>query len=189
MREIDWDRHPARVLVSHSATPWYPIPGHPDYAVNEAGEVLSIRRGSILMPWLNNMGYPTIRLYPARRNRLVHKLVALVFYGPCPEGQEVRHLDGDRTNPSAANLAYGTRRQNIEDMRAHGTHPSQRTPQSECSKGHTTTGRCDECHYAAKRAWVRKNVGTYAECDNCGRTVSVLNMTRHKKSARCQKGK
>lgn len=51
----------------------------------------------------------------------VHRAVAHVFHGPCPEGQEVRHLDGNPTNNHAANLAYGTRKQNMSDAILHGT--------------------------------------------------------------------
>ena len=47
---------------------------------------------------------------------LVHRLVALTFQGPCPQGQEVRHLDGDPLNNCADNLAYGTRTENILDV-------------------------------------------------------------------------
>ena len=46
----------------------------------------------------------------------VHQLVARTFLGPCPTGQEVRHLDGDPLNNRADNLAYGTRTENILDV-------------------------------------------------------------------------
>ena len=42
------------------------------------------------------------------------------FVGPCPEGQEVRHLDGDPTNNAINNLAYGTGSENKRDMYLHG---------------------------------------------------------------------
>lgn len=42
-------------------------------------------------------------------NRHVHSLVAATFHGPRPDGLEVLHLDGNRSNNSASNLAYGTR--------------------------------------------------------------------------------
>lgn len=47
---------------------------------------------------------------------LVHKLVALAFLGPCPDGQEVRHLDGDPLNNRVDNLEYGSRTENILDV-------------------------------------------------------------------------
>lgn len=51
----------------------------------------------------------------------VHRLVMYTFVGPCPEGQEVRHLDGDPSNNNLSNLAYGTRKQNMQDAVRHGT--------------------------------------------------------------------
>lgn len=51
----------------------------------------------------------------------VHALVLEAFVGPRPEGMECRHLDGDPTNNALANLAWGTRAENIADKRRHGT--------------------------------------------------------------------
>jgi hypothetical protein len=45
----------------------------------------------------------------------------LAFQGPCPNGLEVRHLDGNRTNPKLNNLKYGTRIENMQDAILHGT--------------------------------------------------------------------
>jgi hypothetical protein len=52
--------------------------------------------------------------------RHVHELVAEAFHGPCPEGQEVRHLNGNRFDNAARNLGYGTALQNAADREAHG---------------------------------------------------------------------
>lgn len=54
--------------------------------------------------------------------RSVHSLVAEAFLGPRPEGQEVRHLDGNGMNNDVSNLVYGTRQQNQRDRVEHGTH-------------------------------------------------------------------
>lgn len=51
----------------------------------------------------------------------VHRLVLQAFVGPCPEGMECRHLDGSHLNNRLENLAWGTREENMEDMRRHGT--------------------------------------------------------------------
>ena len=52
----------------------------------------------------------------------VHKLVAEAFLGPCPEGMEVAHNDGDPRNPRLENLRYATRSDNNRDKVKHGTH-------------------------------------------------------------------
>jgi HNH endonuclease len=56
--------------------------------------------------------------------KAVHRLVLEAFVGPCPEGMECRHLDGNRTNNRLDNLAWGTRIENHEDMKRHGTRPT-----------------------------------------------------------------
>lgn len=60
---------------------------------------------------------------------LIHRLVASAFIGPCPDGMEVLHVDGNSRNNNASNLRYGTRSENVADAYRHGrgiqgeTHP------------------------------------------------------------------
>lgn len=57
----------------------------------------------------------------------VHRVVALTFHGPCPDGMETRHWpDPDVTNNRPDNLCYGTKSDNQRDAVAHGTHPMTR---------------------------------------------------------------
>ncbi len=42
----------------------------------------------------------------------VHKLVMLSFVGPRPDGYEINHIDGDKSNNSLSNLGYVTPLQN-----------------------------------------------------------------------------
>lgn len=51
----------------------------------------------------------------------VHQLVLEAFVGKAPKGQECRHLDGNPRNNKLDNLAWGTHKENIEDMVRHGT--------------------------------------------------------------------
>jgi hypothetical protein len=51
----------------------------------------------------------------------VHHLVLEAFVGPCPPGQEARHVnDNDRANNALSNLAWGTHRENCADRDRHG---------------------------------------------------------------------
>lgn len=60
--------------------------------------------------------------YGKSRRTYVHILVAEAFHGPKPfDGACVRHLDGNPTNNSAANLAWGTALENEHDKLRHGT--------------------------------------------------------------------
>lgn len=54
-------------------------------------------------------------------SRQVHRLVLEAFVGPCPEGMECRHLDGNPANNHVDNLRWGTHVDNMADRKAHGT--------------------------------------------------------------------
>jgi hypothetical protein len=56
-----------------------------------------------------------------RHTKKVHHIVAEAFLGPAPEGQVVRHLDGNAENNAASNLCYGTAQENSNDAVRHGT--------------------------------------------------------------------
>jgi hypothetical protein len=42
-----------------------------------------------------------------------HKLIAETFLGPCPDGQEIDHIDADPLNNAISNLRYVTASENI----------------------------------------------------------------------------
>lgn len=71
----------------------------------------------------NDDGYPSVRVTIAgkRVRYAVHSLVALAHLPPRPSpAHEVRHLDGNKLNPHADNLAWGTRKENADDRELHG---------------------------------------------------------------------
>ena len=51
----------------------------------------------------------------------VHRLVLEAFVGPCPEGMEGCHNDGDASNNALSNLRWDTSSANKQDMIRHGT--------------------------------------------------------------------
>lgn len=51
----------------------------------------------------------------------VHRLVLEAFVGPCPEGMEGCHEDGDPTNNDLTNLRWDTHKGNMLDSVKHGT--------------------------------------------------------------------
>lgn len=57
----------------------------------------------------------------------VHRLVLEAFRGPCPEGMECRHIDGNQQNNWLSNLAWGTAKENAEDRVLQGRVPSLKT--------------------------------------------------------------
>lgn len=68
-------------------------------------------------------GYRSVDLFDGTHWKLyqVHRLVLAAFVGACPHGMESRHLDGDKTNNSRLNLAWGTHAENMADQVRHGT--------------------------------------------------------------------
>lgn len=58
-----------------------------------------------------------------RETRSAHALVLNAFVGPPRSiGMEPRHLDGTRSNNCLSNLVWGTKSENYDDRRRHGTH-------------------------------------------------------------------
>lgn len=49
------------------------------------------------------------------------QLVLITFVGPCPDGMESCHKDGNCLNDALYNLYWGTRAENIQDAINHGT--------------------------------------------------------------------
>lgn len=114
------------------------------YEVSDLGRVRSLtrwtpagtRKGRLLKTNISPSGYPQLgfRRDGKSRTQAVHRLVAAAFLGPRPEGQEVRHLDGNKINNRLDNLAYGTPSENSLDSIRHGTHPS--ASKTHCKRGH-----------------------------------------------------
>ena len=71
---------------------------------------------------MGRAGYPVVRLTRQSRCKThsVHRLVAEAFLGGCPAGHEVNHKDRDRWNPTASNLEYVTRSENMRHSFANG---------------------------------------------------------------------
>lgn len=69
---------------------------------------------------LTEYGY--IIVYRGSRSVRVHRIVLETFWGPCPTGQECRHLNGDRSdNRWPENIEWNTPKINQEDRIRHGT--------------------------------------------------------------------
>jgi hypothetical protein len=109
------------------------IPGFPGYRIGDDGSVWSNRgrNGRAGSGWRRirtdpdpgTGGYCRVALCAGgMKNLYVHRLVLQVFVGPCPEGMEACHNDGNRANNRLANLRWDTHQSNVDDMRAHGTH-------------------------------------------------------------------
>jgi hypothetical protein len=110
-----------RIIVDD---PWRDVVGFEGlYAVCEDGRVFSYRTRKLLKPSRRGGGYLRVTLCrDGRRLQLtVHGIVLNAFVGPCPPGQESRHGDGIASHNHLRNLCWGTRLENADDKRRHGT--------------------------------------------------------------------
>jgi predicted XRE-type DNA-binding protein len=82
------------------------------YLVYDDGRVASTTTGRYLKPGLSR-GYHSVQL-SNRRRVTVHKLVAEAFIGPRPDGCQVNHKNGIKTDNRVENLEYVTRSENMK---------------------------------------------------------------------------
>lgn len=121
------------------APEWREIPGYPGYEASDDGRVRSVERVQPNPSPSSRGGVRVLKervLRPAvdkRTGRVKHRLcidgvmhsafthalVCAAFHGPRLEGAQTRHLNGDHTDNRAANLAWGTPRENAADTVRH----------------------------------------------------------------------
>lgn len=115
---------------------WKPISDYEGaYEVSNMGRVRSLDRsyhkngfqyrisGKTLKQNQNGAGYYQVVLSGPKGqwNAFVHRLVAREFCAGYADNLVVRHLDGNKGNNRAENLAWGTRAENMADCKLHGT--------------------------------------------------------------------
>jgi len=118
---------------------WKEIPGYEGYYdASDQGRIRSVdrvvphaRHGTIKRKGKVLTSFPdpqsghfrlTLSVEGKVRNEKVHRLVALTWIGPCPDGFECCHEDGDPANNSESNLRWDTKSSNARDRIKHGTH-------------------------------------------------------------------
>lgn len=110
------------------------------YLVTREGVVKSLPRSwilngrpttnpsKVLSPYLTYRGYHSVGLCRGGRVKMtfVHKIVAAAFIGPKPDGTQINHKNGVKTDNRAENLEYVTPRQNIQHALSTGLRKSRR---------------------------------------------------------------
>lgn len=101
------------------------ITGYSEYLVSDEGNVYSLKSGEKrrLKLYRRDDEYIEVTLYNngQPKNFLVHRLVLEMFVGPCPEGMECCHFDGNKMNNHLSNLRWDTPLANTADQIRHGT--------------------------------------------------------------------
>jgi hypothetical protein len=109
---------------------WVPIDGYPGYEIDANGDVRSWHPWRRPSPHTHarrkgKIGYFVVDLLDesrVKRTLYIHRLLALAFLGPAPEGaDEVAHLNGVRDDNRLENLAWVSHAANMGHMVAHGT--------------------------------------------------------------------
>lgn len=111
------------------------IPGYANYAITKDGKVWSKpritphghkRKGRWLKSGICSNGYLGVVLHinSQKYSCSIHRLVLETYVGPCPEGMEACHNNGNRIDNLLGNLRWDTRSNNHQDAIQHGTHQS-----------------------------------------------------------------
>jgi len=108
---------------------WKPISGFEGYEVSILGRVRSFKKRGvggwaiskypqrILSPSIF-AGYELVNLRTNGKScgYRIHQLVMQSFVGPCPDGMEICHNDGNKRNNHLNNLRYDTHTNNMQDI-------------------------------------------------------------------------
>jgi len=88
-----------------------PHPRFPKYIVCRDGRIWSTKSEKWINGWADRAGHLRVDFEPrgVGRGWFIHRAVLETFVGPCPEGMECRHLDGNPKNNRLENLCWGTR--------------------------------------------------------------------------------
>lgn len=106
---------------------WKVIENCPNFEVSSDGEVRGLSsKGKLLVRGQSkgSHGYLMVNLKYADEHRgseTVHTLVCRVFHGERPHRADACHIDGNKENNCSDNLRWGSRKENINDQKIHGT--------------------------------------------------------------------
>lgn len=102
---------------------WKQHPEFKDYHFCDDGRVASYKKGKFRFISGTKCGQIGYRAIPVQGSKkiYVHRTICELFNGDPKEGEQCRHLDGNRYNNAASNLKWGTPAENANDKILHGT--------------------------------------------------------------------
>ncbi len=124
---------PEEVLDRMATSRSVVVPGYPNYLVSDTGDIFKVRNKKKgrnyatprpVKVFTTRAGYKTVNLRNGEGSRTwgVSQVVAKAFCGPCPEGYHVAHLNGNRIDNRAINLAFVHPAQNADHRCMHDTY-------------------------------------------------------------------
>jgi hypothetical protein len=128
------------MALPHSTTKYRAVKGFPDYDVGTDGSVWSWKRGKVRKLKLSKASrYGHLKVNLCHEGKRwdavpVHRLVLETFVGPCPEGMECCHNDGNPSNNQLDNLRWDTRQGNNDDRVKHGSSKGERNPKAKLTE-------------------------------------------------------
>jgi len=131
--------------VTQLPVEWRPVVGYEGtYEVSDRGDVRRVGKTKALRgsPLTYAGKYLGVKLSKSgiAKTVYVHVLVAEAFHGLRPEGLVCRHLNDEGFDNRIENLAWGTPRQNVDDMHRNGKYVNVRSRQTHCIRGHWLGG-------------------------------------------------
>ena len=163
---------------------WKSVDFGVNYQVSSHGRVYNIKTGKFLAGTINEDSYTRFCLSGAdggHWNVTAHVLVMRAFVGPCPDGQQIRHLDGnpannrwapgseEETKALGGNLIYGTPAENCEDR-----------DDRHDRNGHANKENCGTCDLPYDEENTYINPAGARVCRNCVRASGQRHYQRNR---------
>ena len=91
---------------------WKEIINHPNYEINELGQIRNKIKSNLLTPFKTTNGYLRVRISNKGVYQL-HYLIALHFINNPNNYKEINHINGNKLDNSINNLEWSTRSLNM----------------------------------------------------------------------------
>lgn len=144
---------------------WRPVVGYESiYEVSSQGQIRRVidsgpsKAGQFVASRPDpKTGYHMVPLRQSGVQRKVklHQIVVKAFHGTGEPGLEPRHLDGDKSNNTAANLKWGTHSENMQDRTKHMEQGASK--ERLVAEVAAASGRSDAAASAAERSRITRD--------------------------------
>lgn len=147
--EEQWIHESIGMLQREYGGTWKEYPCSVGYFVSDQGKVARVvgaKHRMLIGCVCGQYGYRAITWidsHKKKRRFYIHRAVCELFNGPPPDGMQCRHLNGNRNDNRAVNLAWGTPKENSADMKLHGTVLiGERNPMAQLTRDQVAQMRC-----------------------------------------------